>query len=101
VQKLSLFSHFLSFFLTPFLEFPSGLPAFPGHGRPRDGELARLRKEVKVLREANGILKKAACLCGKTALTPAGGGSSSQPLDKNMRIADLRLFGRVFFKKIA
>jgi transposase-like protein len=26
-----------------------GLPAFPGHGRPRDEELARLRKEVKAL----------------------------------------------------
>jgi transposase-like protein len=37
-----------------------GLPAFPGHGRLRDGELARLRKEVKALREANEILKKAA-----------------------------------------
>jgi transposase len=30
----------------------SGLPPFPGHGRPRDEELARLRKEVKALREA-------------------------------------------------
>jgi transposase-like protein len=29
-----------------------GLPAFPGHGRPRDEELARLRKENKALREA-------------------------------------------------
>jgi transposase-like protein len=27
-----------------------GLPPFPGHGRPRDEELARLRKEVKTLR---------------------------------------------------
>ena len=35
-----------------------GLQAFPGHGRPRDAELARLRKEVKSLREANEILKK-------------------------------------------
>jgi transposase-like protein len=34
-----------------------GLPTFPGHGR--DGELARLRKENKALREANAILKKA------------------------------------------
>jgi transposase-like protein len=35
------------------------LPAFPGHGRPRDEELARLRKENKALRMANEILKKA------------------------------------------
>jgi transposase len=39
-----------------------GLPPFPGHGRPRDEELARLRKEVKTLREANEILKKAAVI---------------------------------------
>jgi transposase-like protein len=37
----------------------SGLQAFPGHGRPRDEGLSRLRKEVKSLREANEILKKA------------------------------------------
>jgi transposase-like protein len=30
----------------------SGLPPFPGHGRPRDEELSRLRKENKALREA-------------------------------------------------
>jgi transposase len=35
-----------------------GLPPFPGHGRPRDEEMTRLRKEVKALREANEILKK-------------------------------------------
>jgi len=40
----------------------TGLQAFPGHGRPRDAELARLRKEVKALREANEILKKAAVI---------------------------------------
>ena len=40
----------------------TGMPAFPGHGRPRDEELARLRKEVKALREANEILKKAAVI---------------------------------------
>jgi transposase len=28
-----------------------GLPPFPGHGRPRDEELSRLRKKVKVLRD--------------------------------------------------
>ena len=40
----------------------TGLPPFPGHGRPRDEELGRLRKEVKALREANEILKKAAVI---------------------------------------
>jgi transposase len=40
----------------------SGIKPFPGHGRPRDEELARLRKEVKALREANEILKKAAAI---------------------------------------
>jgi transposase-like protein len=40
----------------------SGIHTFPGHGRPRDEELARLRKENKVLREANEILKKAAVI---------------------------------------
>jgi len=35
---------------------------FPGHGRARDAELIRLRKEVKSLREANEILKKAAVI---------------------------------------
>jgi transposase-like protein len=39
-----------------------GLPPFPGHGRPRDEEVARLRKENKALREANEILKKAAVI---------------------------------------
>ncbi|MDR2743011.1 MAG: transposase [Treponema sp.] len=29
----------------------SGLPPFPGHGRPRDEELVRLRKENKALRD--------------------------------------------------
>jgi transposase-like protein len=40
----------------------SGAQAFPGHGRPRDAELARLRKENKSLRDANEILKKAAVI---------------------------------------
>ena len=40
----------------------SGSKAFPGHGRPRDEELVRLRKEVKSLRTANEILKKAAVI---------------------------------------
>jgi transposase-like protein len=37
----------------------TGLPAFPGHGRPKDEDLTRLRKENKALRTANEILKKA------------------------------------------
>jgi transposase len=40
----------------------TGVPAFPGRGRPRDEELSRLRKEVKALRDANEILKKAAVI---------------------------------------
>jgi transposase len=36
--------------------------AFPGHGRPRDEELTRLRKEVKSLKERIEILKKAAVI---------------------------------------
>jgi len=40
----------------------TGVKAFPGHGRPRDAELARLRKENKALRDANEILKKAAVI---------------------------------------
>ena len=40
----------------------SGFQAFPGHGRPRDVELIRLRKENKALRNANEILKKAAVI---------------------------------------
>ncbi len=40
----------------------SGLQAFPGHGRPKDAELAPSRKENKALREANEILKKAAVI---------------------------------------
>jgi transposase-like protein len=37
----------------------TGLKPFPGHGRPRDEYLIRLRKEVRALRTANAILKKA------------------------------------------
>jgi transposase len=39
-----------------------GVQPFLGHGRPRDEEPARLRKEVKALRTANEILKKAAVI---------------------------------------
>ena len=35
---------------------------FPSHGRPRNEELARLRKENKALRSANEILKKTAAI---------------------------------------
>jgi transposase len=45
----------------------TGLPAFPGRGRPRDEELVRLRKEVKALRNANEILKKAAVIFATSA----------------------------------
>jgi transposase-like protein len=38
------------------------VPPFPGHGKPRDEELTRLRKENKMLKEANEILKKAAVI---------------------------------------
>jgi len=40
----------------------TGITVFPGRGKPRDEELTRLRKEVKVLKEANEILKKAAVI---------------------------------------
>ena len=40
----------------------NGVQVFPGHGKPRDAELARLRKENKALRDANEILKKAAVI---------------------------------------
>jgi len=40
----------------------SGIQLFPGRGKPKDEELARLRKENKSLRAANEILKKAAVI---------------------------------------
>ena len=40
----------------------TNINVFPGHGRPRDAELIRLKKEVKALKEANEILKKAAVI---------------------------------------
>jgi len=40
----------------------TNINVFPGHGRARDAELIKLRKEVKALRNANEILKKAAVI---------------------------------------
>jgi transposase len=40
----------------------TNIHVFPGHGRARDAELSRLRKENKALKEANEILKKAAVI---------------------------------------
>ena len=40
----------------------TGINVFSGHGRARDAELIRLRKENKALRNANEILKKAAVI---------------------------------------
>ena len=37
-----------------------GKRAFPGHGNPRDEELAKLRRENRRLKEENIVLKKAA-----------------------------------------
>ena len=37
----------------------NGERAFPGQGQPQDEELARLRREVEVLRQERDILKKA------------------------------------------
>lgn len=43
-----------------------GQKAFPGHGIPRDEELARLRKENAVLREERDILRKAVAIFSKS-----------------------------------
>ncbi len=42
-----------------------GKDAFPGNGNPRDEELARLRRENKVLREERDILRKAVAIFSK------------------------------------
>jgi transposase len=39
-----------------------GIRAFPGTGKPRDEELARLKKENAVLREERDILRKAVAI---------------------------------------
>ena len=46
----------------------SGVRVFPGHGKPRDEELIRLRKENKALKNANEILKKAAVIFAQEGL---------------------------------
>lgn len=37
----------------------NGQQAFPGKGNPRDEEMAKLRRELKRVKEENAILKKA------------------------------------------
>ena len=39
-----------------------GIRAFPGNGNPRDEELARLRKELREVKEERDILRKAAAI---------------------------------------
>jgi transposase len=43
-------------------EGSEGIRAFPGNGRPRDEELAQLRKENAILREERDILRKAVAI---------------------------------------
>jgi transposase len=40
----------------------SGIRTFPGNGKPRDEELAALRKELKDVREERDILRKAVAI---------------------------------------
>jgi transposase len=46
-------------------EGSEGIRAFPGNGRARDEELARLRKENAILREERDILRKAVAIFSK------------------------------------
>ena len=46
-------------------EASEGLRAFPGNGNPRDEELAKLRKEISILREERDILRKAVAIFSK------------------------------------
>ena len=43
-------------------EGTEGLRAFPGNGNPRDEELARLRKELAIVKEEREILRKAVAI---------------------------------------
>lgn len=47
-------------------EGTQGMRAFPGNGRPRDEELARLRKELAEVREERDILRKAVAIFSRT-----------------------------------
>jgi len=47
-------------------EGTQGLRAFPGNGRPRDEELARLRKELGEVKEERDILRKALAIFSRT-----------------------------------
>ena len=47
-------------------EGTEGIKAFPGNGRPRDEELARLRKELAEVREERDILRKAVVIFSKS-----------------------------------
>ena len=40
----------------------AGIRAFPGNGKPRDEELATLRRELKNVREERDILRKAVAI---------------------------------------
>ena len=40
----------------------NGMRAFPGNGNPRDEELARLRRELAVVKEEREILRKAVAI---------------------------------------
>lgn len=41
------------------------IKAFPGHGVPRDEEMAKLRKELAIVKEEREILRKAVAIFSK------------------------------------
>ena len=43
----------------------NGVRAFPGNGNARDEEIARLRRELKIVTEEREILRKAAAIFSK------------------------------------
>ena len=47
------------------LNATDGTRAFPGNGNPRDEELARLRRELKIVSEERDILRKAVAIFSK------------------------------------